>query len=72
MTAPDKHICLKVAQINDTFLFATCEKLVVDLDGDVWHPEHYKGSMYFRKKGSQYRVAKSTLRRKSKPCNVIL
>ena len=72
MAAPNKHICLKFAQINDLFLFATCEQLVVDLDGDVWHPEHYKGSMYFRKKGSQSRIAQSTLRRKSKPCNVIL
>lgn len=72
MITANRHTCLKYAQINDLFLFATCEKLVVDLDGDVWHPEHYKGSMYFRKKGSQYRIAQSTLRRKSKQCNVIL
>jgi hypothetical protein len=44
----------------------------VDMDGEVWHPEHYKGGMYFRKTGSQYRVAQSTLKRKSKPCNILI
>ena len=72
MTVSKKHYCLKYAQINGIFIFATCEKLVVDIDGSVWHPEHYKGSMYFRKKVSQYRIAQSTLKRKSKPCNVLL
>ena len=52
MTAPNTHVCLKYAQVKDIFLFATCEKLVVDSDGEVWHPEHYKGGMYFRKTGS--------------------
>ena len=72
MTAPNRHICLRFAQIKDVFLFATCEKLVVDLEGNIWYPEFYKGSTYFRKRGFQYRVAKSTLIRNSKPCNVIL
>jgi hypothetical protein len=58
MTAPNTHVCLKYAQVKDIFLFATCEKLVVDMDGEVWHPEHYKGGMYFRKTASQYRVAR--------------
>ena len=69
---PDRYTCLKYAQVKDTFLFSTCEKMVVDLDGEIWHPEWYKGSIYFRKKGSQYRVAKSTLVRNSKPCNILL
>ena len=72
MIVPNRHVCLKYAQVKDIFLFATCEKLVVDMDGEVWHPEHYKVGMYFRKTGSDYRVAKSTLRRKSKPCNILI
>ena len=39
MTAPNRHICLRFAQIKDVFLFATCEKLVVDLEGNIWYPE---------------------------------
>ena len=35
--------------------------MVVDLDGEIWHPEWYKGSIYFQEEGSQYRVAKSTI-----------
>lgn len=72
MTAPKKHICLKYAQVNTGFLFATCEKLVIDEMANEWHPEVFKGSIYYRKTGDTYRIAQSTLKRISKPCNVLL
>ena len=42
MTAPNTHVCLKYAQVKYIFLFATCEKLVVDMDGDVGIPNTTK------------------------------
>ena len=72
MTASKRHICLKYAQINSGFLFATCEKLVIDEMGNEWKPEMFKGAIYYRKTGETYRIAQSTLRRKSQPCNVLL
>lgn len=67
----EKSKCTKYALINDTFLFIFADR-VEDMDGNVWDRCYYRNSVYLRKRGSNKRIARSTIVKNIKPCNLIL
>lgn len=67
-----KKICKHYVYHNDRFLFICSSGDIVDIDNGILKKELYRGKTYYRIEKTNIRIAQSTIKRKYKPCNVLL